>query len=65
MSDDSASIIDLMGSTAEEREQFRLELEDLKKRAAETDRRIEEREEENARLIERLRRLRKRLDRYY
>jgi predicted nuclease with TOPRIM domain len=40
------------------------ELEDLKKRAAETDKRIEERKEENARLIERLQRLRKRLDRY-
>ena len=53
-----------MGLTAEEREQFRAELEDLKRRAAETDRRIEERKEENARLIERLQRLRTRLDRY-
>jgi predicted nucleic acid-binding Zn-ribbon protein len=53
-----------MGSNAEERERFRAELEDLKKRAAETDKRIEEREEENARLIERLQQLRRRLDRY-
>ena len=53
-----------MSSTAEERERFRAALEDLKKRAAETDKRIEERKEENARLIERLQQLRRRLERY-
>jgi hypothetical protein len=53
-----------MGLTAEERERFRADLDDLKKRAAETDKRIEEGKEETARLIERLRRLRRRLDRY-
>jgi peptidoglycan hydrolase CwlO-like protein len=53
-----------MGVTAEEREQFRAELEDLKRRAAETDKRIEQRKKENARLIEELQRLRRRLDRY-
>ena len=50
--------------TAEEREQIWAELDDLKKRAAETDRRIAERKEEIACLIERLQRLRRRLDRY-
>jgi hypothetical protein len=53
-----------MGLTAEEREQFCAQLEDLKRRAAETDRRIEEHKEDNALLIERLRQLRKRLERY-
>jgi chromosome segregation ATPase len=53
-----------MGFTAEEREQFRAELEDLKRRAAETDKRIEERKENIALLIERLQLLRRRLDRY-
>jgi len=46
-----------MGMTTEEREQFRAELEDLEKRAAETDTQIEERKEAIARLIERLERL--------
>ena len=64
MSDDSASIIDPMGLTAEEREQIWAKLDDLKKRAAETDRRIEERKENIALLIERLQRLQRRLDRY-
>jgi prefoldin subunit 5 len=53
-----------MGFTVEEREQFRAELEDLKKRAAETDKRIEERKEDIALLIERLQRIQKRLERY-
>ena len=57
-------MIDEMGLTAEEREQFRAQLDDLKKRAAETDRRIEEHKEDIARLIERLQRLQKRLLRY-
>jgi chromosome segregation ATPase len=64
LSDDSASIIDPMGLTAEEREQIWAKLDDLKKRAAETDRRIEERKENIALLIERLQRLQRRLDRY-
>lgn len=53
-----------MGFTAEEREQFRAELEDLKRRAAETDKRIEERKREIARLIKRIERIRRRLLRY-
>ena len=53
-----------MGLTAEEREQIGVELDDLKKRAAETDRRIEENKEEIARLIERLYRIQRRLLRY-
>jgi uncharacterized coiled-coil protein SlyX len=53
-----------MALTAEEREQIWVELDDLKKRAAETDKRIEQRKEEIARLIERLQRLQKRLLRY-
>ena len=64
MSDDFASIIGAMGLTAEEREQIGVELDDLKKRAAETDRRIEENKEEIARLIERLYRIQRRLLRY-
>jgi hypothetical protein len=53
-----------MGLTAEEREQIRAQLDDLKKRAAETDKRIEERKENIALLIERLERIQKRLLRY-
>jgi peptidoglycan hydrolase CwlO-like protein len=53
-----------MSLTAEEREQIRAQLDDLKKRAAETDKRIEENKEEIARLIERLRLLQRRLLRY-
>ena len=64
MSDESASIIDKMGLTAEEREQIWARLDDLKKRAAETDKRIAEENEETVRLIERLERLQKRLLRY-
>ncbi len=64
MSDESASIIDEMGLTAEEREQIWARLDDLKKRAAETDKRIAEENEETVRLIERLERLQKRLLRY-
>jgi hypothetical protein len=64
LSDDSASIIDSMGLTAEEREHIWAELDDLKKRAAETDKRIQERKENIALLIERLQLLRRRLDRY-
>jgi peptidoglycan hydrolase CwlO-like protein len=58
------STISGMGLTVEEREQIWAKLDDLEKRAAETDKRIEERKEENARLIERLQRLQKRLERY-
>jgi peptidoglycan hydrolase CwlO-like protein len=57
-------MIGSMGLTLEEREQIRVELDDLKKRAAETDKEIEERKEEIARLIERLQRLQRRLLRY-
>jgi hypothetical protein len=64
LSDESPSIIDEMGLAAEEREQIWARLDDLKKRAAETDRRIAEDEEETARLIERLERLQRRLLRY-
>ena len=64
MSDESASIIDEMGLAAEEREQIWARLDDLKKRAAETDKRIAEDEEDTARLIERLQRLQRRLLRY-
>jgi peptidoglycan hydrolase CwlO-like protein len=53
-----------MGLTAEEREQIWAKLDDLEKRAAETDKRIEEHKEENARLIERLQQLQRRLLRY-
>ena len=53
-----------MALTAEEREQIGVELDDLKKRAAETDKRIAEENEETVRLIERLERLQKRLLRY-
>jgi len=53
-----------MALTAEERKQFDAELEDLKRRAAETDRRIEERKQNITLLIERLQRLQKRLERY-
>jgi hypothetical protein len=53
-----------MGLTAEEREQIWAKLDDLKKRAAETDRRIEERKENIALLIERLELIQKRLSRY-
>jgi hypothetical protein len=53
-----------MGLTAEEREQIWAQFDDLKKRAAETDKRIEERKENIALLIERLERIQKRLLRY-
>jgi hypothetical protein len=64
LSDDSGSIIGSMGLTAEERELIWAKLDDLEKRAAETDRRIEERKEEIARLIERIQRIQRRLLRY-
>jgi hypothetical protein len=53
-----------MPLTSEEREQIRTELDDLKKRAAETDKRIEERKEAIAQLIERIERIQRRLLRY-
>jgi hypothetical protein len=53
-----------MGLTAEEREQFRAQLDDLVKRAAETDKRIEEHNREIALLIERIQHMRRRLLRY-
>lgn len=64
MSEDSASIIDSMALTAEEREEIGAQLDDLERRAAETDRRIEERKENIALLIERLQLLQRRLLRY-
>jgi hypothetical protein len=64
LTDDSASIISSMGLSAEEREKFWADFHDLERRAAETDRRIEEHKEDIALLIERLQRLRKRLERY-
>ena len=53
-----------MALTAEEREQIRAQLDDLRRRAAETDKRIEEHKENIASLIERLERIQKRLLRY-
>jgi regulator of replication initiation timing len=53
-----------MALTAEERDEIWAKLEDLEKRAAETDKEIEERKENIARLIERLQQLQRRLDRY-
>jgi predicted nuclease with TOPRIM domain len=53
-----------MGLSADEWEKFWADFHDIERRAAETDKRIEERKEENARLIERLQRLQKRLERY-
>jgi predicted nuclease with TOPRIM domain len=64
LTDDSASIISSMGLSADEWEKFWADFHDIERRAAETDKRIEERKEENARLIERLQRLQKRLERY-
>ena len=64
MSGDSASIIDSMGLTAEERKEIWAQLEDLERRAAETDKRIEERKENIALLIERLQQIQERLLRY-
>ena len=64
MTDDSASIISSMGLSADEWEKFWADFHDIERRAAETDKRIEERKEENAHLIERLQRLQKRLERY-
>jgi len=61
LTDDSASIISSMGLSADEWEKFWADFHDIERRAAETDKRIEERKEENARLIERLQRLQKRL----
>jgi regulator of replication initiation timing len=53
-----------MGLTAEERKEIWAKLDDLERRAAETDKRIEERKENIALLIERLQRIQKRLERY-
>jgi regulator of replication initiation timing len=53
-----------MGLTAEERKEIWAKLDDLERRAAETDKRIEERKENIALLIERLQLLRRRLLRY-
>ena len=64
MSGDPASIIDSMGLTAEERKEIWAQLEDLERRAAETDKRIEERKENIALLIERLQQIQERLLRY-
>jgi hypothetical protein len=64
LTDDSGSIISSMGLSAEEWEKFWADFDDLERRAAETDKRIEKRKEEIARLIERLSRIQKRLERY-
>lgn len=53
-----------MALTAEERAEIWAQLEDLERRAAETDKRIEERKENIAFLIERLQRIQNRLERY-
>jgi uncharacterized coiled-coil protein SlyX len=53
-----------MGLTAEERKEIWAQLEDLERRAAETDKRIEERKENIALLIERLQQIQERLLRY-
>ena len=53
-----------MGLSAEEWEKFWADFDDLERRAAETDKRIEERKEEIARLIERIDRIQRRLLRY-
>jgi hypothetical protein len=64
VTDDSASIISTMGLSAEEWEKFWADFHDLERRAAETDKRIEERKENIALLIERLQLLQRRLLRY-
>ena len=64
MTEESASIISSMGLSAEEREKFWADFHDLERRAAETDKRIEERKENIALLIGRLQRIQKRLERY-
>jgi peptidoglycan hydrolase CwlO-like protein len=53
-----------MERSPEEWEKFWAHVDDLEKRAAETDKRIEERKEEIARLIERIDRIQRRLLRY-
>jgi regulator of replication initiation timing len=53
-----------MGLTAEERKEIWAKLDDLERRAVETDKRIEERKENIALLIERLQQIQKRLERY-
>jgi hypothetical protein len=53
-----------MGLSAEERERFWADFHDLERRAAETDKRIEEHKENITLLIERLQRIQKRLERY-
>ena len=64
MTDDSASIINSMKLSPEEWEKFWADFDDLERRAAETDKRIEEHKENIASLIERLERIQKRLLRY-
>ena len=64
MRDDPASIINSMELSPEEWDKFWADFDDLERRAAETDKRIEERKEEIARLIERIERIQRRLLRY-
>jgi uncharacterized protein Yka (UPF0111/DUF47 family) len=64
MKEDSASIISSMERSPEEWEKFWAHVDDLEKRAAETDKQLEERKEEIARLIERIDRIQRRLLRY-
>jgi len=61
---DSAPIISSMELTPEEWKKFWADFDDLERRAAETDKRIEERKENIALLIERLDRIQRRLLRY-
>ena len=64
MTGDSAPIISSMELTPEEWKKFWADFDDLERRAAETDKRIEERKENIALLIERLDRIQRRLLRY-
>jgi ubiquinone biosynthesis protein UbiJ len=64
MTDNRASIIGSMGLSPEELEKFWAEVDEIKKRAAATDRRIEKLQKDIARTIERLTRIQKRLERY-
>jgi hypothetical protein len=64
LTEDSPSIINPMGLSAEERAKFWADFHDLERRAAETDKRIEERKENIALLIERLQQIQRRLERY-
>jgi ubiquinone biosynthesis protein UbiJ len=64
VTDDPASIIRPMGLSPQEWEKFWADFDDLEKRAAATDERIEKRKEEIARVKERAERAKRRLLRY-